>query len=153
MRIVIIGIGVAVFSLIAADPPGFVIWKGDYLKGQEKKLAAKMSDKVATENLARYGNHLVMVAHREGNGQAELHETQADIFVVESGEATLVIGGTMPNRKTTAPNEVRSPSIQGGERKTLGPGDIVHIPAKIPHQLLVEAGKQITYAVVKVNSD
>jgi hypothetical protein len=40
-------------------------------------------------------------------------------------------------------------SIEGGERHPLGPGDIVHIPAKIPHSFLVPTGKHITYALVK----
>jgi hypothetical protein len=29
-------------------------------------------------------------------------------------------------------------------------GDVVHIPAKVAHQLLVEIGKQFTYFVIKV---
>ena len=52
------------------------------------------------------------MAHREGSGEAELHETQADVFVVQSGEATLVIGGTVVDPKTTVPNEIRGPSIK-----------------------------------------
>jgi len=54
--------------------------------------------------------------------------------------------------KTTEPNEVRGPSIKGGERKPLAAGDVVHIPAKIPHQLLVPAGKEFTYFVMKVDT-
>jgi uncharacterized RmlC-like cupin family protein len=34
----------------------------------------------------------------------------------------------------------------------LGVGDVVHIPVKVPHQLLVEPGKQFTYFVVKVDT-
>jgi mannose-6-phosphate isomerase-like protein (cupin superfamily) len=91
-----------------------------------------------------------MVAHREGDGEAEVHETQVDLFVVQSGEATLVVGGEMVGGKTTAPNEIRAPSIKGGFNHALAAGDVVHIPAKIPHQLLVPAGKEFTYFVVKV---
>jgi len=139
--------------LIAADPTGFVIWPGSELKGYGQKLAPKVNEKkVASERLATWGNHLAMIAHREGDGEAELHETQADIFVVQSGAATLVVGGEMVDGKTTAPGEVRAPSIKGGERKALGPGDIVHIPAMVPHQLLVPAGKEFTYFVVKIDS-
>ena len=61
------------------------------------------------------------------------------------------MGGTVADPKTTAPHEVRGPSISGGEEKKLGPGDVVHIPAKVPHQLLVESGKQITFALLKVD--
>ena len=74
----------------------------------------------------------------------------ADFFVVESGEATLVVGGQVVGGKTTAPNEIRGPKINGGERRKLAAGDIVHIPVKAPHQLLVENGKQFTYFVIKV---
>ncbi len=138
--------------LAAADPAGFAIWKGSELKASGKKLAPKINEqKIATEALANWGNHNLMVAHREGSGEAELHETQADVFIVESGEASLIVGGTVVDPKTTAPNEVRGPSIKDGVTKQLGPGDIVHIAAKTPHQLIVAAGKQITYAVVKVD--
>ena len=139
--------------LMAADPEGFVIWRDADLKGYGKKLAPKMNEgKVASERLATFPNHFAMVAHREGDGEAELHEKQADLFVVESGEATLVFGGEVVSPKTTAPNEVRGPSIKGGERKALAAGDVVHIPAKIPHQLRVPAGKEFTYFVVKVDT-
>jgi mannose-6-phosphate isomerase-like protein (cupin superfamily) len=139
--------------LTAADPPGFEIWKGAQLKGYEKKLAPKINaQKVATQQLGNFGNHSFMVAHREGNGEAELHETQADVFIVQSGEATLIIGGSVVGGKTTAPNEIRGTSIKGGENRKLSPGDVVHIPARVPHQLMVDNGKQFTYAVVKIDS-
>jgi hypothetical protein len=70
--------------------------------------------------------------------------------VVQSGEATLVVGGKMPGSKTTAANEHRAPKIDGGDRRKLLPGDIVHIPKNMPHQLLVQNGKQFTYYVIKV---
>ena len=35
------------------------------------------------------------------------------------------------------------------ERRPLAPGDLVHIPAKIPHSFLVAKGKHITYVLVK----
>lgn len=137
----------------AADPAGFTIWKASELKGFEKKLAPKMdAQKVATQNLSNYGNHLTMIAHREANGLAELHVHTVDVFVVESGEGTLVVGGTIPDSKTTAPGEVRGPNVEGGSKHAIAAGDVVHIPANTPHQLLLDAGKQITYFVVKVET-
>jgi mannose-6-phosphate isomerase-like protein (cupin superfamily) len=139
--------------LVAADPEGFAMWPGKQLKGYEKSLAPKIdAKKIATEALGKFGNHSFQVAHREGSGEGELHETQADLFIVQSGEATLVVGGTIPGGKTTQPNEVRGPSVQGGEKKKLGAGDVVHIPPKTPHQLLVASGKQFTYAILKIDA-
>ena len=93
-----------------------------------------MSMKIGSEQLGAWGNHTAGVAHREADGEAEVHETMADLFVVESGEATLVVGGQCRGGKTTAPNEIRGPKINGGERRKLAAGDIVHIPVKAPHQ-------------------
>jgi len=136
----------------AADPAGFAQWKGADLKSYEKKLAPKIdAQKIGSAALGNYGNHSFMIIHREASGQAEWHEKQADLFIVQSGEATLVVGGTVVDPKTTEPNEIRGPSIKDGVTKHLGPGDVVHIAAKTPHQVMLDPGKQITYAVMKVN--
>jgi mannose-6-phosphate isomerase-like protein (cupin superfamily) len=140
---------VCAFPLIAADPAGFAHWSSSDLKGITEKLVAK-GGKFASQTLEKFGNHYTMLAHREANGEAELHETEADLFVVESGNATLIVGGKIKGGKTSAPNEVRGPSIEGGVKKALGPGDIVHIPAKTPHQLMLEGSKEFTYFVMKV---
>ena len=146
-------IAAAVLSSTAfsADPAGFSMWRSSELKAHSKTLSGKMSpQKVASETLANYGNHLTMIARREGPGEAEIHDKMADIFVVQSGEATLVVGGTLVNSKSTGPGELRAPSIQGGSRHKLTAGDVCHIPAAVAHQLLIDNGKEFTYFVVKV---
>ena len=55
-----------------------------------------------------------MVAHREGSGAVECHLTQADIFVIESGEASLTVGGTLVDGKNNSPTEMTGTSISGG---------------------------------------
>jgi mannose-6-phosphate isomerase-like protein (cupin superfamily) len=151
MKLIAIALLAAGFALPAADPQGFYVWKSPDLKAFSKSLAAKLDGKtVATQDIAKHGNYRFMVAHREGSGEGEYHAQDADIFVVQSGTATLVYGGEMVDAKTTAPNELRSPSIKGGIEKTLAAGDIVTIPAKVPHQLKLAPGKEFTYFVVKV---
>jgi len=153
MRTFVIALIVAVAALPAGLPEGVGHWTSAELRGYEKSLGPKINaQKVATLPLAGYGNHSFLVAHREGSGEAELHETQNDVMVIESGEATLVLGGTVVDPKTTAPHEIRGPSIRGGEKVALSAGDVVHIPIKTAHQMLVETGKQITYFVVKIDA-
>ena len=136
--------------LLAATPAGVSVWTAAELKAQGEKLASKMNEqKGAFERLETFGNHLTMIAHREADGSAEIHETQVDFFFVQSGTATLVYGGEVPDAKTTAPHELRGAAVKGGEHKTLGPGDVVHIPAGIPHSFLVPKGGHITYVLVK----
>jgi mannose-6-phosphate isomerase-like protein (cupin superfamily) len=101
-------------------------------------------------NLARYGNHFLLLVSREETGSSEVHQHVADVFVVEAGEATLLTGGKMVKPHTTQPGEIRGSSIEGGERHALTTGDVVHISAGVPHQLLLEKGKPFTYFVVKV---
>lgn len=119
----------------AADPEGFVYWP--------KGVASKTP---------KFANHAISVSHRDKNGVAEVHEKQTDIVVVQSGEAKLTVGGTLVNQTTASPGELRGESIKDGVTKTLGPGDVVHIPSNMPHQFFVEPGKQITYFVVKVDN-
>jgi mannose-6-phosphate isomerase-like protein (cupin superfamily) len=140
-----------VLPLIGAEPAGYKYWSAAELKAFSKTLAPKVNaQKFASERLTDYGNHYTMVAHREGNGEAEFHETESDLFVVTSGTAMLIVGGTIPNGKTTAPNEIRGPSVEGGTRQKLSAGDIVHIPPKTAHQLVLEPGGEFTYFVMKV---
>jgi mannose-6-phosphate isomerase-like protein (cupin superfamily) len=142
---------ICVFPLIGAEPAGYKYWSAAELKGFATKLAPKVNaQKFASERLTDYGNHYTMVAHREGNGEAEFHETESDLFVVTSGAATLIVGGNIPNGKTTAPNEIRGPSVEGGMRQKLSAGDIVHIPPKTAHQLVLDPGAEFTYFVLKV---
>ncbi len=138
--------------LVAADPAGVVHWPAAEMKAYGKKLAPKMTEqKVATEQLGKFGKHSAMVAYREASGEAEVHEAVADIFVVEAGEATLVVGGKVIGGKTTGPGEIRGKSIEGGVKKKLLPGDVVNIPANLPHQVLLAPGaKPFTYMIVKV---
>jgi mannose-6-phosphate isomerase-like protein (cupin superfamily) len=143
----------AAAALWAAAPAGFELWKGSDLRAMEKKLAPKVNaQKLASQPLGNFGNHSLVVIHRQGDGEAELHETQTDIFIVESGGGTLVVGGKVVNPKSTGPGEVRGTAIEGGEKRPLAPGDVAHIPAKMPHQVLVENGRRITYTIVKVTS-
>ena len=132
---------------------GFEHWTAAELQTFNKTLmekAAVDAHHSASKTISDYPNDLFMLAHREADGQAELHETQADVFVVESGTATLVVGGKMPDTETTAPHEKRSGPIQGGMRVKLSAGDIVRIPANMPHQLVLDGAKQFTYFVIKI---
>lgn len=151
MKSLVLCLLLAGLALPAGDPTGFYLWKSTELKGFSKSLAPKMNEKkLASQSLASYGNYTFNVAHREATGEAEYHATQADVFFVQSGEATLVVGGELLDGKTSAPNEMRAASIKGGNEKKLSAGDVVTIPAKVAHQLKIDTGKEFTYFYVKV---
>ena len=139
-------------TAFAQGTPGNVrVWKSADIQAKGKSLSQKLdAQKVASEVIDTEGNRTFMVSHREGSGQAEWHEKQADIMMISSGEVTMVYGGTIPDAKTTAAGEMRGGSITGGTQVKLGVGDVLHIPAKTPHQMILAPGAQVTYFVVKV---
>jgi mannose-6-phosphate isomerase-like protein (cupin superfamily) len=141
------------FNSQAPAPSGFEHWRPADLQAASKALAEKAASDphhAATKTLSDYPNDLFLLAHREADGQVELHETQADLFVVESGSATLIVGGTLLNGETVSPHEKRNGSIQDGTRHKLNAGDIVRIPANMPHQLVLDGGREFTYFVAKI---
>jgi mannose-6-phosphate isomerase-like protein (cupin superfamily) len=141
-----------VLPLVGAEPAGYKYWSAAELQSLSKPLPTKADPKTKTssESLGNFGADHALMVHREGSGVAELHEREADVIVVVSGTGTLVVGGSMPGSKNTAPGEVRAPSVEGGMKQKIAPGDIMHIPPKTPHQVLVEPGTQITYFTLKV---
>lgn len=143
----------AALPLLAAGPPGFLHWKGADLKTYGGKLAPKMNEsKAAGEQFGKQGHANFAIAYREASGEAEVHEGVADMFVVQAGEATLIVGGKVVGPRTVSPGEIRGKSIEGGVSQQLVAGDIVHIPPATPHQLLLNPkAKPFTYFVIKVD--
>jgi mannose-6-phosphate isomerase-like protein (cupin superfamily) len=140
-------------AALAALPAGYSHWSAAQMDERAKGLPAKMGNvKVATEPLGGWGNHSMSLVHREGPGEAELHETQSDIMFIRAGEAAIVIGGTIPNAHHTTAHEVRGASIEGGEKQALHPGDVLHIPPRTPHQMILGPGQKLDYIAVKVDA-
>jgi mannose-6-phosphate isomerase-like protein (cupin superfamily) len=149
MRVVAILAMVMFAGQTGAD--GVHVWRSADITAKGTELAKKIdAQKVASEIIATEGNRTFMIAHREGSGIAEWHEKQADVMFISSGRVTMIYGGTIVDAKTTAPGEMRGPSITGGTEAKLGPGDVLHIPAKVPHQMILAAGTKVTYFVTKV---
>jgi mannose-6-phosphate isomerase-like protein (cupin superfamily) len=120
---------------------------------QHLRQLAAQADGSASETLEKYPHHYTMLAFRSRSGGGELHENFADLFYILDGHATLLTGGTVVDAKTTAPAEIRGASVKGGNSQELRPGDVVHIPAGMAHQMLLADGETITYFVVKIQEN
>lgn len=149
MRMTAAAMWLLLFAVVGSAADGKVdIYTANELQAMGAALS-KGGKAFASRDLARYGNHYTMFAARESTGSSEVHEHEADIFVIENGTATIVTGGTLVHPETQKAGEIRGTSISGGERHTLQTGDIIHIPAGVPHQLLIEKGP-FDYFVIKV---
>lgn len=117
-----------------------------------KKLA-RASEGSASEVLKEYPQHAIHLLVRSRDGGAEQHERFADLFFVIEGRAALLTGGTISEAKTVAPGEIRGSVIHGGVKQELCAGDLAHVPAGLPHQMLVSGDKFVTCLVVKIEQD
>jgi len=134
-------------------PSGFEHWQQAALNERAQSLkeeAAGDPHHFAVRQLADYPNDGFLLVHREGDGQVEWHETQVDVFFVQSGSATLIVGGKLINGETVGPHEKRNGRIEGGVRRKISAGDVVRIPPRVPHQLLLDGSPEFNYFVVKV---
>jgi mannose-6-phosphate isomerase-like protein (cupin superfamily) len=91
----------------------------------------------------------VYVLRRDKTGVTEVHMALNDIFVVKSGHAKITIGGQVAGNKEEQPSEWRGGEITGGTDYSLAAGDVLFIPAGVPHRVLVAPKASITYLVVK----
>src|SRR5277367_3313373 len=121
----------ALAPLFADDPAGLAVWKSADLKRH-----------AATQELHNSADYLAVLVHQDRDGDAGANEFLAELLVIESGEATLVVGG-----------RIRERSIEGGARTELSEGDVAHIPPNLAHQILVAPGKQVTYLLIRQRVD
>ena len=140
-----------VVPVFAAEIPGFDLWKASELKKRDAALSKTVGpDHSARETLAEYNDHRLRFLYRDADGLSEQHDNFVDVVFVQSGEGTLHLGGKMIDSKgSTGAGEFLGTGIEGGEKHALSAGDVIHIPAKIPHRFLVPKGKHITYINVK----
>jgi len=93
-------------------------------------------------------SYMVHASRREKAGMAEIHTKDADIIYVLDGTATVVTGGSAVDAKTIEPDELRGSAIDGGETRQLKKGDVMIVPAGVPHWFK-EVTNPFLYYVVK----
>jgi uncharacterized RmlC-like cupin family protein len=134
----------------ALDPPGFGLWRAAELERRNEAIVARMrSDGSSRETLADYGaggtSHRIRFLRRDRDGWPELHEDIIDVVFVQSGTGSVLVGGEMVG-ESNVPGTV----INGGSRFPVAAGDVLHIPARIPHAYLTAEDDHITYVLVRV---
>ena len=96
---------------------------------------------------------LVVLAQRRTSGPVEFHDHTNHVFIMVEGEATIVVGGKMIDAKRTDPDQMRTPSLEGGVTYHLSKGDVITIPAKTPHWFKDVPSKTVAYYAVNIESE
>lgn len=96
---------------------------------------------------------LIVLAQRRASGPAEYHDKTNHVFIMEEGEATLIVGGTPVDAKRTAADQMRAPTTDGGTTYHLTRGDVITIPAKTWHWFKDVPSKTVAYYAVNIESE
>ncbi|NIJ20999.1 quercetin dioxygenase-like cupin family protein [Sphingomonas naasensis] len=117
----------------APDPSGFA--SGADVQRQVVQMLGEMKadQGFMWRPLVRDGATVAAIEIWRKPGRPALHPAEAEYAIVLEGSGTLVSGGTMADPKASKPNLVEGSRIEGGNSRTLGPGDVILIPAGVPH--------------------
>ena len=151
MKLLLVAVTAFAICRCAQAQTGAEVFSGRVVTSRLAELAqqAKASGGSGA-TLADYKSHAIKLSVRAASGGAEVHAHYDDIFVVTEGQATLITGGTVENPKAGSDGETTGSGIQNGRSQTIAKGDIVHIRAGVPHQLIVAPGTVYSSIVVKV---
>ena len=127
------------------------VYSAAEIQHQLSELAGPAKDKGSSgATLGDFGSHALKLSLRSSSGGAEIHAHFDDVMVVTQGSATLITGGTLVDAHAGSDGESKGASILNGVTQTIAVGDIVHVPAGTPHQLLIAKGVLFSALVVKV---
>lgn len=87
---------------------------------------------------------------RDKDGEIEVHDAWNDVIVVQEGRGAMKIGSAAAGGRVIAPGEHRGGTMTTTRTQALAPGDILFIPAGLPHQAVLAPGvKSLRYFTVK----
>ncbi|WP_445192356.1 cupin domain-containing protein [Sphingomonas sp. Tas61C01] len=116
-----------------ADPTSFAASAEVRAQVVAMARAMKPGQGFAWQPLVRDGKNIAALEYWKKPGRPAIHPDQAEYAIVIEGRGTLISGGTMPDAVTSKPDLVEGSRIVGGKTRTLAPGDVMLIPAGVPH--------------------
>jgi hypothetical protein len=117
--------------------------------GYLRKLA-RFSEGSASETIREYPGYSLALMVLLRSGDAVVHDQDGVMLTVLEGLATLVAGGAVERATSIGPGEIRGTAISGGSLREVQVGDMVHLAAGTPYQLLLSGEKTISCMVVRV---
>jgi quercetin dioxygenase-like cupin family protein len=117
----------------AAAPSGFASGADVQAQLREMLAAMKPDQGFMWRPLVRDGATVAAIEIWKKPGRPAVHPAEAEYAIVLEGSGTLVSGGTLADPKVKNANLTEGSQIEGGATRTLGPGDVILVPAGVPH--------------------
>ena len=97
------------------------------------KADRKDNQPIVAQSLIQLAPYNVSLEYRASVGNAAVHETEAELFYVVDGSATLVTGGKLTGESRTNAENLTGTGIEGGTSRHVAKGDFVMVPERTPH--------------------
>jgi len=97
------------------------------------KAERKPDQPLFAQPILKLAPYTASLEYRGAVGPAAVHETEAEMFYVIEGSATLVTGGKLVNEKRTNAANLTGTAIEGGSARPVAKGDFVIVPENTPH--------------------
>ncbi len=141
--------GIAAFAALMISAQAAEMGKGGPTYVDSQKVLDQFGKKALL--VPGDGAYEVQTNRRVKDGNIEIHVKETDIFYVMDGSATLLMGGTVADAHPGRPDrplQLTGTDITNPEVHELKKGDVIVIPAGVPHWFKSVHGS-IDYLVVK----
>jgi mannose-6-phosphate isomerase-like protein (cupin superfamily) len=90
-----------------------------------------------------------LLVRRRISSEPEVHARWDDIVMVRSGRGVIVMGDSLIESRYRAPGERAGGRMNRSFQLVVHAGDIVRIPAAVPHMFIVHGAEPLEYLVIK----
>ncbi|MGI4730822.1 MAG: cupin domain-containing protein [Janthinobacterium lividum] len=127
----------------ASDPTGFAT--GADIRAQIAAMERDMKpgQGFAWRPLVRDGQIAAAIEIWRAPGKPAVHPAQAEYTTVLSGTGTLISGGRLADPYVSNPDLTEGSRIEGGTTRPLKPGDVLLVPAGVPHWFGITGGELV----------
>jgi mannose-6-phosphate isomerase-like protein (cupin superfamily) len=139
---VVLACCILVFSsslAFAQQPPASAANSRTYVSAADvtaliaKAKADRKDQPLIAQSLIQLAPYNVSLEYRASVGNAAVHETEAELFYVVDGSATLVTGGKLTKETRTNAENLTGAGIEGGTSRRVAKGDFIMVPEGTPH--------------------
>jgi mannose-6-phosphate isomerase-like protein (cupin superfamily) len=125
------------------------ILTGDVLSGVASELATGRRTLGETVLMSSDEKTFYIYVHRTENSRPEVHARWDDLVLVKSGTGAIELGDSLVGSEYRATGERIGGRFHRSYQVVIRPGDIVRIPAVVPHAFIVSGKEPLDYLVIK----
>jgi mannose-6-phosphate isomerase-like protein (cupin superfamily) len=97
------------------------------------KSERKEGQPLVAQPLLQFAPYAANLEYRASVGPAAVHQTEAEMFYVVDGAATMVTGGKLVEEKRTNAANLSGTGIEGGTSRRVAKGDFIVVPENTAH--------------------